>query len=134
MFWTDWSDIGPRIERSSLSGQDRQVLVSTNIRWPNGLVLDYAGKKVYFSESELHRIESMNYAGSDRRVLYSDSTIIPFDLALFKTTLFWSDWSSRSVEKFDVKTGKGLGNFGSLTSDRIAGVAVLDPSRQPRGE
>jgi len=34
----------------------------------------------------------------------------------------------------DIKTGKRLGNFGTLTADRIAGVVVLDNSRQPQGK
>lgn len=132
MFWTDWGEVRPCIERASLSGQHRQVLVTTNLRWPNGLVLDYSARKAYFSESNFHRIESINYDGSDRRILTS-TAIRPFDLALFGSTLFWSDWGTRSIEKIDVMTGKRLGNYGILTADRIAGVAVADASRQPQG-
>jgi len=134
IFWTDWGESNPNIERASLSGTNRKVLVSSNIRYPNGLVLDYTSRKLYFCDSHYHRIESINYDGSDRRVLYSDDKILPFDLALYHNTLFWSDWRSRSIEKMDIKTGKRLGNFGTLTADRIAGVVVLDNSRQPQGK
>ncbi|KAG0730038.1 Low-density lipoprotein receptor-related protein [Chionoecetes opilio] len=34
MFWTDWGN-NPRIERVSLSGQNRSVIINTKIFWPN---------------------------------------------------------------------------------------------------
>ena len=39
MFWSDWGQT-PMIERADMAGDDRKVLVKTNIGWPNGLVLD----------------------------------------------------------------------------------------------
>jgi len=38
MYWTDWGT-QPKIERASLDGSDRIVVVSENILWPNGLTL-----------------------------------------------------------------------------------------------
>ena len=39
LFWSDWSS-PPRIERSHMDGSSRQVLVTTDIAWPNGITLD----------------------------------------------------------------------------------------------
>jgi len=38
MYWTDWGS-RPKLERASLDGSDRIVIVSENILWPNGLTL-----------------------------------------------------------------------------------------------
>lgn len=38
MFFSDWGSV-PRIERCGLDGRDRQIIVVTDIAWPNGLVI-----------------------------------------------------------------------------------------------
>ena len=35
MYWTDWGAT-PKIERASLDGTQREVLVDTGLTWPNG--------------------------------------------------------------------------------------------------
>jgi len=38
MYWSDWGDKA-KIEKAGLNGVGRQVLVSDNIEWPNGITL-----------------------------------------------------------------------------------------------
>lgn len=47
MYWTDWGS-SPRIERAGMDGTHRQTIVSTNVKWPNGLTLDLERKRVYW--------------------------------------------------------------------------------------
>jgi low density lipoprotein receptor-related protein 5/6 len=45
MFWSDWGK-KPKIERASLDGTERVVLVSDDLGWPNGIALDVEMKKI----------------------------------------------------------------------------------------
>lgn len=48
IYWTEWLDgeinNQAKIERATMSGEDREVLVSDSIVWPNGIALDGQGK------------------------------------------------------------------------------------------
>lgn len=47
MYWTDWG-ASPRIERAGMDGSHRQVIIESNVKWPNGLTLDLERKRVYW--------------------------------------------------------------------------------------
>lgn len=47
MYWSDWGS-SPRIERAGMDGTHRQTIVSYDVKWPNGLTLDLARKRVYW--------------------------------------------------------------------------------------
>jgi sugar lactone lactonase YvrE len=73
MYWSDWSESQTsktgKIERASMDGTGRQVFVDTNLKWPNGLSLDMAGKKLYWCDAYFNKIERINLDGSQREVL-----------------------------------------------------------------
>lgn len=72
MFWTDWGR-NPRIERASMDGKNRIVIISDKLYWPNGLTIDYPTKLLYFADAYLDFIDYCNYDGSNRKqVLASD--------------------------------------------------------------
>ena len=66
LVWTDWGDI-PKIESSALDGSDRRILITENLVWPNGITIDYAVNKMYWTDGKHHLIESANFDGSNRR-------------------------------------------------------------------
>jgi Low-density lipoprotein receptor repeat class B len=56
LFWTDWDANAPRIERCSMSGDGRQLIIRvdqvTDGAWPNGLTLDYVLKRIYWIDAK----------------------------------------------------------------------------------
>lgn len=56
LFWTDWDNKAPRIERCSMAGDDRTVIVRiddvSDGEWPNGLTLDYQLTRVYWVDAK----------------------------------------------------------------------------------
>lgn len=57
MFWTDWEEANPRIERATMAGQDRKVLFRVleivNGGWPNGLTCDFSVERLYWIDAKL---------------------------------------------------------------------------------
>jgi hypothetical protein len=55
MYWVD-SGSSPRIERATMSGQSRHQLITTDIREPAGLTIDFTEQKLYWSDVSLHKV------------------------------------------------------------------------------
>ena len=66
LFWSDWYEHYPKIEVSWMDGHRRDVLISSEIVWPNALTLDLARLRVYWVDAKLNRIESADYDGEHR--------------------------------------------------------------------
>ncbi|ETE70611.1 Low-density lipoprotein receptor-related protein 8, partial [Ophiophagus hannah] len=98
MYWSDWGDIA-KIEKSGLNGMDRQVLVTDNIEWPNGITLDLLNQRLYWVDSKLHLLSSVDFNGSNRKVLISsvDNLSHPFGLAVFEDRVFWTDLENEAI-------------------------------------
>ena len=42
LYWTDWGNTA-KIERANYDGSERRTLADSNLKWPNGMALDYDG-------------------------------------------------------------------------------------------
>ena len=51
MLWTDWGQT-PRVERADMDGSNRQVLVSENVGWPNGVTIDPRTQRVVWVDAK----------------------------------------------------------------------------------
>lgn len=111
MFWSDWNNKNPKIERASLDGSSRNTLVEDGLGWPNGIALDIEAKKIYWCDAKTDRIEVENmdpdHDGHARRIILSDHLPHVFALSILDDHLFWTDWQRRSVDRADKNTGNG---------------------------
>ncbi|XP_069472627.1 low-density lipoprotein receptor-related protein 1B isoform X1 [Ambystoma mexicanum] len=105
MFWTNWNEQHPSIMRSTLSGKNAQVIVSTDILTPNGLTIDHRAEKLYFSDGSLGKIERCEYDGSQRYVIVRSGPGTFLSLAIHDEYLFWSDWVRRAILRSNKYTG-----------------------------
>ncbi|XP_076732264.1 low-density lipoprotein receptor-related protein 8, partial [Maylandia zebra] len=74
MYWSDWGGQA-KIEKAGMNGVDRQILVSEHIEWPNGITLDLSNRRLYWVDSKLHLLSSVDFNGDNRKVLLSSISI-----------------------------------------------------------
>ena len=67
LFWTDWGS-SARIESANMDGTNRKVVVGSDLVWPNGVTVDIAGSRIYWTDAGKDRIEVANFDGSNRQV------------------------------------------------------------------
>lgn len=135
MFWSDWGKQG-RIERAGLDGSHRQVIVSQDIKWPNGITLDLVNQRLIWVDAKLSSISSCNYDGSDRTLILrsADTLHHPFSISVFEDYVYWSDWDTQAI--FRANKFKGS-NVSAITDSRMLQnpmvVHVYHPYKQPVG-
>ncbi|XP_078614728.1 uncharacterized protein LOC144883882 [Branchiostoma floridae x Branchiostoma japonicum] len=96
MFWSDWGR-EPKIERATLSGQDRTVLVSTNIQRPHGMVIDYVRNRLFWADSGVDIIGSLDLESGTQSVYrYSPGTSF-FDIAFDGVGILATDQSGNEL-------------------------------------
>ena len=98
MFWTDWGEI-PKIERASMDGTNRNVIVNTQLGEPYGITIDYINQRIYWTDNNEDRIEFSDYFGNGRTVLVTaaDNVVDPFALTIYGDLLYWTDWEQNAV-------------------------------------
>ena len=132
MIWTDWGD-QPKIEKATLNGIDRVAIVTSNLYWPNGIELERGKKQVFWVDAGVDRVETVDYHGNNRKLLFQANGLHPFGVALIPPFLFFTDWASHSgLHRLDAYTG-GYIFSGYSVSGWPMGIVAYDSSRQPSG-
>lgn len=54
LYWTDWNREAPKIEASSVEGENRRVVVSDGIGLPNALTYDSSTGQVCWADAGKH--------------------------------------------------------------------------------
>ena len=134
MFWTDWGD-DAKIEKCGMNGdlKSRQVIVSENVGWPNGLTIDYTLNRIWWTDARRDIIESADLNGNHRRViLKSANQAHPFGISVFLDNMYWTDWTTRQL----FRANKFTGDEKVALTARMQGimdVVVFHRQRQPFG-
>ena len=103
MYWGG-RGISLKIEQANMDGSARTTLVSSGLTWVNSLAMDYQNRLLYWCDASLDKIERVDLQGNNRVVILDLSPLHPFGLALFGNVLFWSDWNSKSIHKYNMTT------------------------------
>lgn len=132
LFWTDLGS-APKIERSYLNGKNRKAIVTSSIIWPNSITLDYHAQKIYWVDAKSSSIESADYSGINRELLFSHKHIYPFDIAIYGPWLYWTDLKTKfGLNQINKTSGQLKFKF-KIRGPRL-GLAVNDKSKQPFGK
>ncbi|KAM9744941.1 low density lipoprotein receptor a [Menidia menidia] len=109
VYWTDWGNPA-KIEKGGLNGGDRSALVTDDIVWPNGLTLDLLNQRLYWVDSKLHTLSSINVQGGGRRTLIIDEHKLahPLGLTVFEEKVFWTDVSNSAILSANRLTGEDI--------------------------
>lgn len=135
LFWSDWEDMDPRIERASLAGEDRKSILNLKIfggSWPNGITLDYIKKRIFFLDAKTREIHSIDYNGGNHERLIKNPEYLhhPFAITIYENNLYWTDWRLSAVITADKFTGNNITIF-YKSQIQPFDVKVMHPSRQP---
>ncbi|OXB80251.1 UNVERIFIED_CONTAM: hypothetical protein H355_009971 [Colinus virginianus] len=126
MYWTEWGG-KPKIDRASMDGSERTTLVP-NVGRANGLTIDYAKRRLYWTDLDTNLIESSNMLGLDREII-ADDLPHPFGLTQYQDYIYWTDWSRRSIERANKTSGQNRTIIqGHL--DYVMDILVFHSSRQ----
>ncbi|XP_047676249.1 low-density lipoprotein receptor-related protein 1B-like isoform X1 [Tachysurus fulvidraco] len=134
MYWTDWeegetNDSRGRIEKAWMDGSHRQVFVSSDVLWPNGLTLERSTETVYWCDAYHRRIEKVQYDGTLRTVLYLGKELDhPFGISHYNTYIFLMDYVNASIFRLDVTSGDVVGL--RQETPPLFGLQVYDPHKQ----
>ncbi|XP_056591842.1 low-density lipoprotein receptor-related protein 1B isoform X1 [Triplophysa dalaica] len=103
-----WSEIGVRsqIERSSMDGSERKVVINHGLSWPISITVDILTDRLYWTDEKLKYIGSATLDGENMRVLQLSEMASPFSVAVFNDFVYWSDTRRRSIQGANKLTGK----------------------------
>ncbi|XP_034534901.1 low-density lipoprotein receptor 1-like [Notolabrus celidotus] len=109
LYWTDWGNPA-KIEKAGLNGGDRTPLVTDNIEWPNGITLDLLNQRLYWVDSKLHTLSSIDVEGGGRRtIIYDENSLShPLGLTVFEERVFWTDVSNNAIFSANRLTGDDI--------------------------
>ncbi|KAI8432505.1 hypothetical protein MSG28_013506 [Choristoneura fumiferana] len=125
LYWTNWNDSNPRIQRAYSSGRELQTIISKDILMPNGLAIEHTTRMLFWADARLDKIERCLLDGSHRHI-GAVRRGAPFDVAACRGWVFWSDWVGRGVLRAD---GRG-GGARALRKDlpRPMGLVCVTPT------
>ncbi|KAM9485972.1 low-density lipoprotein receptor-related protein 1B [Clarias gariepinus] len=134
MYWTDWEEdevndsIG-RIEKAWMDGSHREIFVTSNMLWPNGLTLDHGSSTMFWCDAYYDHIEKIYLNGTGRMVVYNGKELNhPFGISHYRNTIFWTEYMNASIFQLDLLSGEVT----LLRSERppLFGLRVFDAQSQ----
>ncbi|ESN93589.1 hypothetical protein HELRODRAFT_88372 [Helobdella robusta] len=103
MFWTDWDPKYPRIERASMSGDNRVVIFNVSkvvgAGWPNGIAIDHELVRLYWIDAKSDSIHTITFDGGDEREILRGYEYLshPFSITIIDHQMIWTDWKTNSI-------------------------------------
>ena len=123
-----------------MNGQHKEDIITTSLRAPTGLTIDYPNNKLFWLDSKMHHIESSDFDGKNRRRIVAYDLLglgHPFDVAVFGDNVYWSDSMLKTVSSANKFTGENktvLIYSENITSFVPKGISIHHSLSQPSGK
>lgn len=109
MYWTNAKRPTATIERSNLDGTDREVILSSNLFMPSGIVVDQETKRIFWAdmgEGIYFSIESADLDGQNRKLLFNGAHQSPYGVAITSDMVYWTDTYNNVLWRMKKEGGK----------------------------
>ncbi|RVE50796.1 hypothetical protein evm_004545 [Chilo suppressalis] len=103
MMWADWH-YRPLLMSADMDGSRSSPLVDNLQGFATGLALDEPNGRLYFVDKTVKVIkldDMQTYS------LFEEPFHHPYSIAIFENTIFWSDWTSNTIQTADKLHGTG---------------------------
>lgn len=122
IYWTDWG-AHPKIEKSNYDGSNRQTLIDSGLKFPNGLVYDGTTNKLYLCDAGTNKIEVMDTNGQNRQLIFQDAGAHFFGIDVDSQYIYVSDWTKDGVIRLN-KDGSGETPVGPPSFGKLNGISL----------
>ena len=95
----------------------------------NGLVVDFADRRLYWADVDGKHIESCDLDGKQRQVVVSGNMPQPHGLTQYEEFIYWADWTTRSIERAHKQSGENRTRIQTQV-DYVMDILVFHSSRQ----
>ncbi|XP_050419520.1 low-density lipoprotein receptor-related protein 2 [Patella vulgata] len=121
-----------KIERAFMDGSHRLDLKLTKLLMPQSITLDITTQRLFWIDSHLDQIDTVDYNGLDRRTIISGGIQVPSGLALnmFEDQLYWTDATKMGALRVSVYGGEAKQIYQS-SGNILKSIKVFHPSKQP---
>ncbi|XP_071957315.1 low-density lipoprotein receptor-related protein 5-like [Antedon mediterranea] len=94
------------------------------------MTLDFKSQRLYFADISSGAIQSVDFDGESRKVVYVEAGSVFSDIDIFQDLLIWSELEN-GLHFFNRETEEFL--YSTPTPGRVYGIVMLDFTRQPNG-
>ncbi|XP_075985090.1 putative vitellogenin receptor yl [Anticarsia gemmatalis] len=97
MYWADWQSRAV-IMSARMDGSQPDVLVDHLRGFASGLALDAPNGRLYYVD---HTIKVVLLNGKHVYSLFEEPFHHPYSISVFENTVYWSDWTSNTIQTMD---------------------------------
>lgn len=135
LFFTDCNLKFPKIERSFMDGSHRKLVVSKDVVCPSGISIDYPSSVLYFVDTKLNTLESVDFNGDNRMVVkaFNKDSFRPYKLEIFEDFAYISSYQNENVLRMN-KFGRGeTKNVIQGVRNRMSDIVIFQENKQEKG-